>query len=80
MDRETFPTFEEAETDFQRELTSFLNQHAEETESNTPDFILARYLLMALHAFNEGTNMREAWYGRRANLGDAVPDDTAAQL
>ena len=80
MNREKFPTFEEEETVFQRKLAFFLNQHSEENESNTPDFILARYLLMVLHAFNEGTNMRETWYGRRASLGDAVPDDMPAQL
>ncbi len=36
----------------QQDLTELLNRHHEEHKSNTPDFVLAQYLLACLDAFN----------------------------
>lgn len=33
-------------------------------ESDTPDFILAEFVEICLHAFDLGVNKREVWYGR----------------
>ena len=44
------------------ELSSLINKYYEENESNTPDFILAQYLLDCLDAFNVGVNARTEWY------------------
>lgn len=48
----------------QKELAEVLNRHSRENASNTPDFILAQYLLGCLTAFEEATQQREKWYGR----------------
>lgn len=35
-----------------------------ENDSNTPDFILAEYLIDCLKSFDKAVNRREQWYGR----------------
>ncbi len=52
------------EMQFQRELSSLLNKYSKENGCNTPDFLLANYLIGCLHAFNSVVNAREDWYGR----------------
>ena len=37
---------------FELELTRLINKHSLENQSNTPDFILAEYLVASLEAFN----------------------------
>lgn len=49
---------------FHNELISLINRHSIENGSNTPDFILARYLMDCLDIFNKTVNCREVWYGR----------------
>ena len=49
---------------FETELQALLNTHSMENESNTPDFILAEYMLRCLDIFNVIVNSREKWYGR----------------
>ena len=44
------------------DIERILNIHCAENESNTPDFILARYLLDCLAAFDKATNARTAWH------------------
>lgn len=48
----------------QKELATLLNRHCLENESNTPDFILAEYMMNCLTAFNRATRARGQWYGR----------------
>ncbi len=50
----------------ERELAAVLNRYSQENASNTPDFILAQYLLNALVAWNVAVQQRETWYGRDA--------------
>lgn len=47
---------------FKRELTELINKHSAENGSNTPDFILAEYLIGCLVAFNLATKERDHWY------------------
>lgn len=49
-------------TDLRHDLESLLNRHSRERLSNTPDFILARYLTACLQAFEDGVNRRDRWY------------------
>ena len=49
---------------FEKELEQVINMHSEENASNTPDFILAQYLLACLAAWNTGVQQRENWYRR----------------
>ena len=44
---------------FERELTELLNKHNQESGSNTPDFVLADYVVQCLQAFNDGVKNRE---------------------
>ena len=52
------------EEPFRKELTELLNKHSKEKQSNTPDYILADYLIRSLEAFTAGVNIRERWHGR----------------
>jgi hypothetical protein len=52
---------------FEKELESLINKHSMENASDTPDFILARYLYRCLQTFNDIIHKRENWYGREIN-------------
>jgi hypothetical protein len=45
----------------QHDLAELLDYY--EAARDTPDFILAKYLLACLAAFNEATKMRDTWNG-----------------
>ena len=49
---------------FARELEALINKYSQENASNTPDFILATYLVACLAAWNTAVAKRENWYGR----------------
>lgn len=55
---------EQMQANFEKELESLINRHSQENASNTPDFILAQYILSCLLAFNTAVQQRETWYGR----------------
>lgn len=61
-------------TEFERELTSLLNRHNQENGSDTPDYILARYLSGCLRLFNATVIQRSGWYGRHDTPGFAVTE------
>lgn len=46
-------------------LRELLNTYSQENASDTPDFILAEYLMGCLDSFNQAVRAREKWYGRR---------------
>ena len=52
---------------FQKDLKKLLNEYSKESGSNTPDFILAKYLKKCLETFNEAIQRREEYYGRKRN-------------
>ena len=47
-----------------KEIERVINSNSTENGSDTPDFILARYLTDCLEAFDRAMSDREAWYGR----------------
>jgi hypothetical protein len=51
-------------TEFRRELEDLINRKTMEAGSNTPDFILADFLVASLKAFDAAIDAREKWYGR----------------
>jgi hypothetical protein len=57
MDEKQIP-----ETTFRNELESLLNKYSMENTSNTPDFILADFLMNCLEAFDDATFARSKWY------------------
>jgi len=49
---------EKASNNFRKELKSLINCHSRENMSDTPDYILAEYLMDCLNAFDKATNER----------------------
>lgn len=62
-------------SEFERELQSLLNKHSQENGSNTPDFILARYLNGCLRLFNSTVVSRADWYGIKLNSPGSNSDN-----
>ena len=56
---------------FEDELTHLLNRYSKENGSNTPDFILAKYLEGCLKNFDHAVSYRENWYGREGTFAKA---------
>lgn len=57
-------------SDFEKELENLINRYSKENDSNTPDFILARYLNKVLINFNAAVLDREQWYNREKHVED----------
>lgn len=55
---------------FGQALVDLLNEYSIENESNTPDFLLAGYILSCLKTWSEFTAAREKWYGKKMLIGD----------
>src|SRR4030042_1091937 len=58
---------------FEKELSDLINRHSLENGSDTPDFVLAKYLSDCLTTFNKAIEKRDEWYkfkpwGRLTNL------------
>ncbi len=58
------------------DIAAVLNRHSAENASNTPDFILAQFLMGSLNAFEVASVHREQWYGKRLSIGGVVTDLT----
>jgi hypothetical protein len=70
------------ETDFRKELENLINKYSKENGSDTPDFILARYLDNVLQNFDAAVKEREEWYGRSPKVVDlqgTIPFPTIEQ-
>lgn len=50
---------------FRKDLEKLMNVYSKENVSNTPDFVLAEYVLQALDAFDLATRARDEWFGRK---------------
>lgn len=46
----------------QDDLARVLNQHGEELQSDTPDFVLASYLVSCLDSFHQGIRKRDDYW------------------
>lgn len=60
---------------FEKDLESLINKYSQENASNTPDFILAQYLLGCLEVWNKGIQQRETWYGRDGRPSTKLSDE-----
>jgi len=49
---------------FEKEIEYLINRHSQENASDTPDWILAQYLVACLASFAVATQQRENWYRR----------------
>lgn len=59
------------------EIEHAINRASAENGSNTPDFILAEYLVSCLTAFDVASRSREKWFGVELQVGQA--DGTRAR-
>jgi hypothetical protein len=64
---------------FSEALAGILNRYSKENGSNTPDFILAKFLECCLAAFDGVTLDRERWYGRSHAPGTDNPAPELAE-
>lgn len=55
-------------SEFEKELRDLINRHSMENGSDTPDDVLARYLMKCLVAFDEATRARDKWFDRPSPL------------
>lgn len=54
------------------EIEHAINRWSAENGSNTPDFILAHFLMDCLKAFDSAVHARECWHGRIPKPIEAV--------
>ncbi len=50
-----------------------INQHSGENGSNTPDFLLADYLVDCMEAFERVLHARADWYGKDLDSPGGTP-------
>lgn len=58
---------------FRDELVALLNSCSKENGSDTPDWILAEFLMASLKTFDACVKERETWYGRSNGPCSVVP-------
>ena len=61
----------EKREELRREIASAINRVSAENDSNTPDFILADYLMSCFDAFTVASRERERWYGKELRVSNA---------
>ena len=67
-------------TQFEKDLETLINANSMESESDTPDFILAEYLRGCLALFGKTVRRREEWYGRTPRFGGEGPVPVAPEM
>ena len=55
---------EEFYAELEEMIAGLINKYSLENKSDTPDFILAKFLVNTLRSFNEIMDERKRWYGR----------------
>ena len=65
------------ETQLSKDIREAINRACAENGSNTPDHILAEYMLSCLMAFDKAVQARAAWYGRMDKPGASTREVTA---
>lgn len=66
-----YPEIDERDGDtFIKELQNLINRYSKENGSNTPDYILAKYLTDCLDIFGKAVMRRSEFYGFRDAIGN----------
>ncbi len=60
-------------SNFRKDLEQAINFHNKESGSDTPDFILAEYLIDCLESFDKATKSRAEWYQPDLEEAPGVP-------
>ena len=53
---------------FRKELETLINNYSLENGSDTPDFILANFIISSIKIFDVSVVKREEWYGRAESV------------
>jgi hypothetical protein len=51
--------------EFEKELTILINKYSIENESDTPDYLLAKFLVKCLHAYGVTVLNRDEYYDEK---------------
>lgn len=65
---------------FESELEQLLNKHCIDNRLNTPDFLLARFLVQTLDQLEQSITSREQWFGYGLRIGGPIPIDGEAVM
>jgi hypothetical protein len=55
---------DDSKSQFRKSIETAINSHSMENGSDTPDYILAEYLVGCLEAFDRAVTKRTAWYDK----------------
>ena len=66
-------------SEFEKELTILINRYSIEGRSETPDFVLAKYLEGCLNNFAIAVLRRDQWYHFNQKKGFNLLDETPQQ-
>lgn len=58
------------EREFRLELQALINKYSAENGSDTPDFLLAEYLVSQLNTWDQYVIRREQWYDRAPRVAN----------
>jgi hypothetical protein len=70
----------------EQEIANVLNRECLENESDTPDFLLAQYLIGCLEVWNKTVIARDKWYGwnglsrRSSQIGGTLDQPATDEL
>ena len=53
---------------FRKELETLINNYSLENGSDTPDFILANFIIGSIKIFDDSVVKMEEWYGRAESV------------
>jgi hypothetical protein len=56
--------------EFQGELSALLNRHSVDSVTNTPDYLLAEFLVQQLQAYSLVTNKNIEWHAWKPGVGN----------
>lgn len=62
-------------SNLQKDIEEAINRASAENESNTPDWILAQYLIDCLATFDKAVNARDSFYGERQKILASSPKE-----
>ncbi len=66
---------------FETELSALINKYSEDNFAETPDFLLAQFIVGCLGAYAIATKRREEWFGRgRHPAGSGGAPEPLAEL
>jgi hypothetical protein len=53
---------------FRESLTQLINQYSKENSNNTPDYLLANFLIGCMDTFDLTVRRRDEWFGRENKI------------